>query len=82
MMMDQGARSVIAVCTHAILSGKAYERIEKSSLSRLIVTDTIPLKRQIDKITVLSTAEFFADVISRVHNYESISDHFQFSTLL
>jgi ribose-phosphate pyrophosphokinase len=82
MMMEQGARSVIAVCTHALLSGNAYERIQKSALSKLIVTDTIPLKHEIEKITVLSTAELFADVISRVHNYESISDHFQFSTLL
>ncbi len=82
MMMEQGANSVMAVCTHALLSGKAYERIENSALTKLIVSDTIPLRKEIDKITVLSTAELFADVISRVHNFESISDHFQFSTLL
>jgi ribose-phosphate pyrophosphokinase len=82
IMMERGANSVMAMCTHALLSGNAIERIEKSSLKQLIVTDTIPLKRFSDKITVLTTAELFADVISRVHNYESISDHFQFSTLL
>lgn len=82
MMMDAGANSVRAACTHPILSGKAYERLEKSPLCEIIVTDTIPLQKQLDKITVLSTADLFADVIGKVHNYESISAHFEFSTLL
>ncbi len=82
MMMDNGARSVRAACTHPIFSGKAYEKIEKSPLCEMIVTDTIPLKQNLEKITVLSTANLFADVIGKVHNYESISAHFQFSTLL
>lgn len=82
MMMDEGAASVRCACTHPILSGNAYELLEKSPLCEIIVTDTIPLKKQMDKITVLSSADLFADVIGRVHNYESISAHFEFSTLL
>jgi ribose-phosphate pyrophosphokinase len=82
IMMDAGAASVRAVCTHPILSGKAYERIEASQLTEVIVSDTVPLKRESNKITVLSTAPLFADVIGRVHNYESISTHFKFNTIL
>lgn len=82
IMMDAGAASVRAVCTHPILSGKAYDRIEDSQLTEVIVSDTIPLKRECSKITVLSTAPLFADVIGRVHNYESISTHFKFNTIL
>ncbi len=76
MMLDRGAASVRAVITHAVLSGKAYENIEKSKLTELIVTDTIPLKQQSSKIKVLSVAELFANVLHRVHNFESISSHF------
>lgn len=82
MMMEEGAASVRCACTHPILSGDAYEKLHNSPLCEVIVTDTIPLKKSIDKITVLSTAGLFADVIGRVHNYESISTHFEFSTLL
>jgi len=78
MMMDQGAESVRAICTHAVLSGQAYERLESSRITELVVTDTIPLKRESDKIKVLSTAKLFADVISKVQNHESISSHFIF----
>jgi len=76
MMMDLGAISVRAVCTHAVLSGPAYERLEDSALEELIVTDTIPLKQKSDKIKVVSVANLFADVIRRVKNYDSISGHF------
>ncbi len=76
MMMERGARSVRAFCTHPILSGKAYENIENSKITELIVTDTIPLKRQSDKIKVLSVAGMFSDVFHRVVNFESISSHF------
>ena len=82
MMIKEGAASVRCACTHPILSCDAYEKLNDSPLSEIIVTDTIPLKKHIDKITVLSTADLFADVIGRVHNYESISAHFEFSTLL
>ena len=81
-MIDNGASSVRALCTHPILSGKAYERIEKSYLDELIVTDTIPLQKEGSKIKVLSTARLFADVIKRVNNHESISTHFEFTTIL
>jgi len=76
MMMERGALSVRAVCTHPVLSGKAYENIAKSKLKELIVTDTIPLKQQSEKIKVLSIADLFAKVINSVHNYESISSNF------
>jgi ribose-phosphate pyrophosphokinase len=80
MMMDLGATSVRAMCTHAVLSGEACERIEKSALAELIVTDTIPISAeklaQTSKIKVLSVSQLFADVIRRVRSHESISSHF------
>ncbi len=76
MMMDRGANSVRAVCTHAVLSGKAYETISKSKIIELVVTDTIPLKQECSKIKVLSVASLFAKVLHNVHNYESISPNF------
>jgi len=80
MMMDLGATSVRAVCTHPVLSGEACERIEKSALVELIVTDTIPISAeklaQTSKIKVLSVSQLFADVIRRVRSHESISSHF------
>lgn len=76
MMIDQGASSVRAVCTHAVLSGNAYEKIEKSKLSELIVTDTIPLKKKSKKIKVVSVSGLFAGVIDKVISCESISSHF------
>jgi ribose-phosphate pyrophosphokinase len=76
VMMERGAKSVRAICTHAILSGKAYERIENSQLLELIVTDSIPLKQQSEKIKVLSCAKLFAAVMQSVQNNQSISDNF------
>ncbi len=76
LMMDRGAISVRAICTHPILSGEAYERIEKSKLQELIVTDSIPLKKESRKIRVVSCAELFADVMQRVHQNRSISSKF------
>jgi ribose-phosphate pyrophosphokinase len=76
MMLDRGAKSVRAVCTHAVLSGKAYETIEKSRLTELVVTDTIPLTQQCSKIKVLSVADLFAKVLHSVHSFESISSNF------
>jgi ribose-phosphate pyrophosphokinase len=78
MMTDQGARSVRVVATHAVLSGPAYERINKSSITELMVTDTIPLRGQSDKIRVISVADLFADVINKVYKYKSISSNFIF----
>jgi len=76
MMMDKGALSVRAVCTHPVLSGKAYDNIENSKLIELIVTDSIPLRQDSSKIRVLSVADLFAKVINSVQNYESISSNF------
>jgi ribose-phosphate pyrophosphokinase len=76
LFMEKGALSVRAFCTHAVLSGSALERITNSSITELIVTDTIPLKKPHDKIRVLSVADLFADVIRRMINNQSISSHF------
>src|SRR5690554_3005317 len=73
LMMERGALSVRAVCTHPLLSGDAYEKIEKSKLMELIVTDSIPLKKESKKVRVISCAELFADVMHRVHHNTSIS---------
>ncbi len=82
MMMDKGAKSVRAVCTHPVFSGRAYKRIENSVFEEIIVSDTIPLKKDCPKVTVLSTSRLFSSVIQRVHMHESISSHFEFSTIL
>jgi len=76
LMMERGATSVRAICTHAILSGKAYEKIENSKLKELIVTDSIPLKQKSDKIKVVSCAGLFGDVMKSVHENKSISTKF------
>jgi len=76
LMMEAGAKSVRALCTHAVLSGKAYETIENSVLTELVVTDTIPLKRESAKIKVLSVADLFGKVIQNANTYNSISAHF------
>jgi len=72
-IMDKGAKSVRALCTHPVLSGNAYENIEKSVLTELIVTDTIPLKQKSKKIRVLSCAKLFAKAIRNTHEFKSIS---------
>jgi ribose-phosphate pyrophosphokinase len=76
VMMEKGALSVRAVCTHPILSGNAYEKIENSKLVELIVSDTIPLKRESSKIKVVSCAPLFADVMHKVQDNNSISGQF------
>ena len=76
LMIERGALSVRAICTHPILSGNAYERIENSKLEELIITDSIPLSQESPKIRVLSCADLFADVMKRVHHNESISSQF------
>lgn len=72
-LLDKGAKSVKALCTHPVLSGKAIENIENSRLEKVIVTDTIPLTRTSDKIEVLSTAKLFARAIRNTHEHRSIS---------
>ena len=76
VMLERGALSVRAICTHPILSGGAYEKIENSALTELIVTNSIPLKQESSKIRVLSCASLFADVMHMVQNNNSISDKF------
>jgi ribose-phosphate pyrophosphokinase len=76
LMMERGALSVRAICTHPILSGNAYERLENSKLEELIVTDSIPVSQESSKIRVLSCADLFADVMTKVHQNESISSKF------
>jgi len=79
LLIEKGAKSVRAFTTHAVLSGPAFERINASKLTELIVTDTIPLQKHSDKIRVVSVADLFADVIKRLVNNESISSHFVIS---
>jgi ribose-phosphate pyrophosphokinase len=78
MMLEHGALSVRAICTHPVLSGKAYERIQDSVLTELIVTNSIPLKEgaPVDKIKVLDVSKLFADVLHNLLENKSISSHF------
>ena len=76
IMVDNGAASVRGFCTHPILSGEAFDKINNSAFTEVVVTDTIPLKHESSKVKVLSTASLLADVIRRAHNYESISSLF------
>jgi ribose-phosphate pyrophosphokinase len=78
IMMESGARSVRVMATHAILSGPAHDRIRNSSITEMIVTNTVPLKEVNEKITVLSVADLFADTIKSVYNQRSISSNFIF----
>ncbi|MCX6258289.1 MAG: ribose-phosphate pyrophosphokinase [Bacteroidia bacterium] len=72
----KGAKSIRAIATHAVLSGDAYKNIDNSPLDEVIITDSVPLKGHSDKITVLSIAPVFADVIIKITNCESISSNF------
>ena len=76
LMMERGAKSVRAICTHAILSGNAHERVENSLLEELIVTDTIPPQKENPKIKVLSCASLFANTMKNVHLNKSIHSNF------
>ena len=73
LMMANGARSVRAAASHAVLSDPATERINASALQQIIFTDSIPLRKQSDKIYIVSVANIFAEAINRVINHESIS---------
>jgi len=76
LMMERGARSVRAITTHGLLSGKAYDKIQNSKLEKLIITDSIPTTQENEKIHILSCAPLFADVMRRVHTNVSISSKF------
>jgi ribose-phosphate pyrophosphokinase len=76
LLKENGAKSVRAVCTHPVLSGSAYENIEGSVLEELVVTDTIPVKKDSPKIKVLTMSDLFAKAIRKIHDNESISSLF------
>ena len=82
VIKELGAKSVRAMCVHPVLSGKAYEKIAKSALEEVIVTDSIPLRQKMDKITVLSVDRLFASVINSVISNRSINDLFDFDHFL
>ena len=77
LIMDKGANSVRAICTHPVFSGEAYQRIRESKFEEVITTDTLPLREDCDKIKVLSTADLFAEVIRRALKTKSISSLYQ-----
>ncbi len=76
-LKENGATSVMACCTHPVLSGPAYERIENGELDELIVSNTIPLKKESPKIKVLSTGNLLGEVIRRINNNESVNSLFK-----
>ena len=76
LMINQGASSVRAICTHGLFSANAYERLENSQLTEIVVTDTIPREHKSSKIKEISVAVLFADTIKRIHDKKSISENF------
>ncbi len=76
ILKEKGAKSVRAVATHAVLSGKAYENIEKSALDEVVFTDSLPQRQECSKIRVISVADLFAETIRNVVEHKSISEHF------
>ncbi|NLR92862.1 ribose-phosphate pyrophosphokinase [Flammeovirga agarivorans] len=75
IIMEKGAKSVRAICTHGVLSGPAYDRVAASKLEELVVTDTLPVENR-EKVHVLSVAELFAKAIRKIQDHESISSLF------
>lgn len=76
LLKEKGAHSVRAVCTHAVLSGNAYDNIQGSALEEMVVSDTLPLKQSLPKIKVLTVSDLFAKAIRKIHDHESISSLF------
>ena len=76
LMINQGASSVRAICTHGLFSANAYERLENSQLTEIVVTNTIPREHKSGKIKEISVAVLFADTIKRIHDKKSISENF------
>ncbi len=76
LMIEKGAESVIAICTHALLSGDAYEKIEKSKLKKLIISDSVDIKNKSNKVENLSCSKIFAEAMYNVHNNKSIDKLF------
>ena len=78
LMMENGAKSVRALASHAVMSDPASTRIDQSALEEMIFTDSIPYTKKCDKVTVLSIASLFAEAIRRVSHDESISSLYSF----
>ncbi|MDH5299467.1 MAG: ribose-phosphate pyrophosphokinase [Desulfobulbaceae bacterium] len=79
MLMKAGATEVYACCSHGVLSGPAIERLEKSQIKRLVITNSVPLRgdaKECEKIKVLSVSELLGDAIGRIHNEDSVSSLF------
>ena len=76
LMIEKGAISVIAICTHALLSGDAYEKIEKSKLKKLITSDSIEIKKESKKVEHLTCSKIFAEAMYNVHHNKSIDKLF------
>ncbi len=76
LMKEAGAKSVRALCSHAIMSDPATERVEGCALEEMIFTNSIPYKKECSKCTIISVARLFADTIRRVHSYQSISSQY------
>jgi ribose-phosphate pyrophosphokinase len=78
-LVDEGAKRVFAYATHAVLSGPAVERIARSPIEELVVSDTIPLQaeaRACSKIKVVTVAKLFAEAVRRIHQADSLSSLF------
>ena len=82
LLMEKGARSVRAFCTHPVLSGNAYENIENSNLIELVVCDTIPVKIKSPKIKVVSVSDLFAIAIRNAVENKSINSLFLRSKMM
>jgi ribose-phosphate pyrophosphokinase len=76
LMLSEGAKSVRALASHAIMSDPATERVEQCGLTEIIFSNSIPFQKECSKVTILSVAKMFADTIRRVHNNESISSQY------
>ena len=77
---EKGARSVIAIATHGVLSGEAIKRLEKSQINKIIITDTIEMsnEKRIDKLKIVSVSKVFSEAVNRIHKGESVSALFEF----
>ena len=76
VLKEKGANSVMACCTHGVLSGPAYERVANGVLDELVISDTIPTKKNAKKITVLTASSIIGEAIRRIHNNESVNSIF------
>ena len=76
VLKNRGANSVMACCTHGVLSGPAFDRVANGTLDELVITDTIPMHGECDKITVLSAAKIIGETIRRITNNESVNSIF------